>query len=83
MDSNPVAVSRGVLRKRILKICSKFTEKHSCRSVVSIKLQSNPHIIRINLLTNLGVLKSDQRWEKLPPNEVSSLGVIRERTNIV
>ena len=26
------------LRKGILKICSKFTEEHSCRSVISIKL---------------------------------------------
>ena len=25
----------------ILKICSKFTEKHSCRCVIAIKLQSN------------------------------------------
>ena len=25
----------------ILKICSKFTGKHSCRSVIAIKLQSN------------------------------------------
>ena len=33
--------SRGVLRKRSLKICSKFTEEQPCRSVISIKLQSN------------------------------------------
>ena len=29
------------MRKGILKICSKFTEEHPCRSVISIKLQSN------------------------------------------
>ena len=29
------------LRKRILKIYSKFTIEHSCRTVISIKLQSN------------------------------------------
>ena len=29
------------LRKGVLKICSKFTGEHSCRSVISIKLQSN------------------------------------------
>ena len=29
------------LRKDVLKICSKFTEKHPCRSVILIKLQSN------------------------------------------
>ena len=27
--------------KKILKICSKFTAEHPCRSVISIKLQSN------------------------------------------
>ena len=29
------------LQKRVLKIGSKFTEEHLCRSVISIKLQSN------------------------------------------
>ena len=29
------------LGKGILKICSKFTGEHQCRSVISIKLQSN------------------------------------------
>ena len=29
------------LRKAVLKICSKFTGEHPCRSVISIKLQSN------------------------------------------
>ena len=29
------------LRKGVLKICSKFTAEHPCRSVISIKLQSN------------------------------------------
>ena len=32
---------RGVLRKRCSEICSKFTGEHPCRSVISIKLQSN------------------------------------------
>ena len=31
--------SRGFLGKGVLKICSKFTGEHPCRSVVSIKLQ--------------------------------------------
>ena len=29
------------LRKGVLKICRKFTGEHPCRSVISIKLQSN------------------------------------------
>ena len=29
------------LGKGALKICSKFTEEHPCRSAISIKLQSN------------------------------------------
>ena len=29
------------LGKGALKICSKFTREHPCRSVISIKLQSN------------------------------------------
>ena len=29
------------LRKGVLKVCSKFTIEHSCRSAISIKLQSN------------------------------------------
>ena len=29
------------LRKAVLKICSKFTGEHPCRSVISINLQSN------------------------------------------
>ena len=32
---------RGVLGKGVLKICSKFTGEHLCRSAISIKLQSN------------------------------------------
>ena len=33
--------SRGVLIKNVLKICSKFTEEHPCRSTISLKFQSN------------------------------------------
>ena len=29
------------LGKRVLKICVKYTVEHPCRSVISIKLQSN------------------------------------------
>ena len=29
------------LTKGVLKMCSKFTRKHPCRSLISIKLQSN------------------------------------------
>ena len=31
--------SRGFLQKSVLKICSKFTEQHQCRNVISIKLR--------------------------------------------
>ena len=34
-------LSRRVLRKGVLKICSKFTGEHPCQSAISIKLQSN------------------------------------------
>ena len=30
-----------LLGKSVLKICSKFTGEYSCRSVISLKLQSN------------------------------------------
>ena len=30
--------SRGILKKGVLKICSKFTGEHTCRSMMSIKL---------------------------------------------
>ena len=33
--------SRGVLRKSVLKTCSKFAGEHSCQSVISIKLLCN------------------------------------------
>ena len=33
--------SRGVIGKGVLKIFSKFTGEHPCRSAISIKLQSN------------------------------------------
>ena len=33
--------SEVFLRKGVQKICSKFTGEHPCRSVISIKLQSN------------------------------------------
>ena len=33
--------SEVFLGKGVLKICSKFTGEHPCRSVISIKLQSN------------------------------------------
>ena len=32
--------SRGVLKKSVLEISSKFTGEHPCRSVISVKLQS-------------------------------------------
>ena len=35
------ALQQPSLGKGVLKICSKFTGKHPCRSVISIKLQSN------------------------------------------
>ena len=33
--------SKVLLRKGVLKICSKFTLEHPCRSAISMKLQSN------------------------------------------
>ena len=33
--------SEVFLGKRVLKICTKFTGEHPCRSVISIKLQNN------------------------------------------
>ena len=33
--------SRGVLKKEVLKIYSKFTREHPCRSAISVKFQSN------------------------------------------
>ena len=33
--------SRGFLQKSFMKICIKFTGKHPCRNVISIKLQDN------------------------------------------
>ena len=33
--------SKMFLGKGVLKICSKFTEEYPCRSLISIKLQSN------------------------------------------
>ena len=43
----PKQPSVGVLMKGVLKICSKFIGEHPCRSVISIKLQSN--FIKITL----------------------------------
>ena len=50
-------------RKRVLKICSKFTGEHPCRNVIWIKLQSNFIEIAlrhgcssVNLLDSLGIL---------------------------
>ena len=39
--------SKGVLKKGVLKKCSKFTVEHSCRSVISIKLLFNFIVIAL------------------------------------
>ena len=44
--TNQISKSRGshlemFLGKGVLKICSKFTGEHPCRSAISVKLQSN------------------------------------------
>ena len=39
--------SISVLIKGVLKICSKFTGEHSCRSAISIKLPSNSNEITL------------------------------------
>ena len=45
MDQKQILVrsshSEVFLKKDVLKICSKFTGEHPCRSVISIKLLSN------------------------------------------
>ena len=46
-DSFRSSLSEVFLEKAVLKICSKFTGEHPCRSVISIKLQSN--LIEITL----------------------------------
>ena len=46
-DSFRSSLSEVFLEKAVLKICSKFTGEHPCRSVISIKLQSN--LIEIKL----------------------------------
>ena len=42
-----------LLRKRVLKICSKFIGEHPCRSAISIKLLSN-FILKLHF--GMGVL---------------------------
>ena len=39
--SSRISRPEAFLRKGILKICDKFTGEQSCRSVISVKLQSN------------------------------------------
>ena len=39
MNNKQKQPSRGLLRKGVLKICSKFTGEYPCQSVISIKLQ--------------------------------------------
>ena len=46
-DSFRSSLSEVFLEKAVLKICSKFTGEHPCRSVISIKLQRN--LIEITL----------------------------------
>ena len=41
VTSNRSSHPEVLLRKGVLKICTKFTGEHPCRSVISIKLQSN------------------------------------------
>ena len=38
-EQSPISVLQ--IKKRVLQICSKYTEKHPCRSVSSVKLQNN------------------------------------------
>ena len=38
--------SRGVLKKGVLKMCSKFTVEHPCRSVISLKLLCRVELYR-------------------------------------
>ena len=52
------------LGKGVLKICCKFTEKHPCRSVISIKLQSS-------------FIKMTLRHECSPVNLLRLFGIFR------
>ena len=48
--------SRGVLRKGVLKICSKFTGEHPCRSEITLRHGCSPvnllHVFRTHFLNN-------------------------------
>ena len=58
------------LRRGVLKICSKFTGEHPCRSAISIKMQSNfteiavRHGRSVNLLHIFRTLflRNTSRW---------------------
>ena len=41
IQSHRSSPSEMLLQKGVPKMCSKFTGEHSCRSAISIKLQSN------------------------------------------
>ena len=52
------------LRNGVLKICSKITEEHPCRSVISIKLQGN--LIEIGILLNISCIFSERLFLRTP-----------------
>ena len=61
------------LEKAILRICSKFTEEHSCQSVISIKLQSSCKVIEITLRHRYCPVNSNIFRTKFPKNTTRRL----------
>ena len=54
-----------LLGKRVLKICSRFTGENSCRSMISIKLQSKlPKNSSVGLLLKISSLNEKMRQRR-------------------
>ena len=51
-----------LLRKDVLKICSKFTGEHPCRSVISIKLLWNLSPVNLMHIFRTPFLKNTSGW---------------------
>ena len=68
------------LRKSILKIWSKFTGEHPCRSVISIKLQSN--FIEITLRHGCSPVNSLHIFRTPFPRNTSGWLLLKEKGNL-
>ena len=69
--------SRGVIRKDVLKISSKFTGEHPCQSVISIKLHCN--FIEITLRDGCSPVNL-LRIFKTPFPKKNSCGLLLKKT---